>query len=189
VSLRSAAADLLADLAPVLARWGRWYLFGAQAVVAYGVPRLSADVDVTLLLDPMEPERFASDMQAAGFELMVNDPGFVRATRVMPFVHSRTAIPLDVVLGGPGLEEEFQKGARPVTIGDATVPVIDVGDLLVAKILAGRPKDLEDASALWRIHGERLDVVRIEGLLQLIEEALGQSDLLPAFRALRTRRA
>jgi hypothetical protein len=88
VSLRSAAADLLADLAPVLARWGRWYRFG---------------------------------------------------------------------------------------------------DLLVAKILAGRPKDLEDASALWRIHGERLDVVRIEGLLQLIEEALGQSDLLPAFRALGTR--
>ena len=189
MSLPSAAAELLADLAPVLARWGRWYLFGAQAVVAHGVPRLSADVDVTLLLDPMEPERFASDMQAAGFELRVNDPEFVRVTRVMPFVHARTAMPLDVVLGGPGLEEEFQKGALHLSVGDATVPVIDVGDLLVAKVLAGRPKDLEDASALWRIHGERVDVGRIEGLLQLIEEALGQSDLLPAFRALQTRKA
>lgn len=45
--LQPAALELLAALSPVLARWGRWYVFGAQAVIAYGVPRLSADVDVT----------------------------------------------------------------------------------------------------------------------------------------------
>ena len=28
-----AAVELLTTLAPVLARWGRWYLFGAQAVI------------------------------------------------------------------------------------------------------------------------------------------------------------
>ena len=47
-----AAVELLTALAPVLARWGRWYVFGAQAVIVYGVPRLSADVDVTLALNP-----------------------------------------------------------------------------------------------------------------------------------------
>ena len=31
------------------------YLFGAQAVIAYGVPRLSADVDVTVKLEPDDP--------------------------------------------------------------------------------------------------------------------------------------
>ena len=50
VLLQPAALELLTTLVPVLAKWGRWYLFGAQAVVAYGVPRLSADVDVTLAL-------------------------------------------------------------------------------------------------------------------------------------------
>jgi len=52
VPAQPAALELLAAVAPVLARWGRWYVFGAQAVVAYGVPRLSADVDVTLALVP-----------------------------------------------------------------------------------------------------------------------------------------
>ena len=42
-------------------------MFGAQAVIAYGVPRLSADVDVTVKLEPDDPQRFASAMQAAGF--------------------------------------------------------------------------------------------------------------------------
>ena len=60
-----AAVELLTALAPVLANWGRWCVFGAQAVIAYGVPRLSADVDVTLALVPDAPERFARDMGEA----------------------------------------------------------------------------------------------------------------------------
>jgi len=66
VPVQPAAVELLAALSPVLARWGRWYVFGAQAVTAYGVPRLSADVDVTLALHPDTPDRFARDMEAAG---------------------------------------------------------------------------------------------------------------------------
>jgi hypothetical protein len=66
VPVQPAALELLADLSQVLARWGRWYLFGAQAVVLHGVPRLSADVDVTLRLDPDDPEQFSREMELAG---------------------------------------------------------------------------------------------------------------------------
>jgi len=34
-------------------------------VIVHGVPRLSADVDVTLRLDPDDPERFAREMADA----------------------------------------------------------------------------------------------------------------------------
>ena len=82
--MQPAALELLAALSGVLDRWGRWYLFGAQAVTAYGVPRLSADVDVTVKLVPEEPDRFVRDMAAGGFALRVDDPDFVLRTRVMP---------------------------------------------------------------------------------------------------------
>lgn len=186
--MQPAAAELLAALAPVLAAWGRWYLFGAQAVVLHGVPRLSADVDVTLALSPDDADRFADDMVRAGFALRVADPDFVRRTRVMPFVHTATGMPVDVVLAGSGLEDDFLDRARPMTIGSTTVPVIDVGDLIMAKVLAARPKDLQDAAALWRVHGQQLDASRLRRTLKTLQDALGQSDLVPAFDAV-TRQA
>jgi hypothetical protein len=154
-------------------------------VVAYGVPRLSADVDVTLKLTPEAPERFVDDMQAAGFEPRVADPEFVRRTRVLPFVHTATSMPLDVVLAGSGLEDEFLGRARLLDISGLRVPTIHVEDLLVAKVLAGRPKDIDDARGLWRARGSEMDVARIASTLRLLEEALAQSDLLPAFESIR----
>ena len=182
--MQPGALDLLQALSAVLDRWGRWYLFGAQAVVAYGAPRFSADVDVTVELDPDDPERFVREMEAGGFALRVDDPDFVRRTRVMPFVHVATGMPLDVVLAGSGLEDEFLDRAKATDIGGARVPLIDVADLIVGKILAGRPKDAEDARSLWRIHGSDARRRRIRRLLRLLEEALGQSDLLSDFESI-----
>jgi hypothetical protein len=184
VPLQPAALDLLTVLSPVLARWGRWYVFGAQAVSAYGVPRLSADVDVTVQLVPDEPQRFIRDMEAAGFALRIDDPDFVRRTRIVPFVHLATGMPLDVVLAASGLEDEFLDRARPADLGGTTVPIIDPEDLIIAKILAARPKDIEDARGLWRLRGPALDAGRIRRTLGELQEALGQSDLLPAFESI-----
>lgn len=161
-------------------------MFGAQAVIAYGVPRLSADVDVTVKLEPDDPQRFASAMQAAGFVLRVDDPEFIRRTRVMPFVHSATGMPLDIVLAGSGLEDEFLERARAVDFGGTAVPLIALQDLVIAKLLASRPQDLADAQSLWRIHGDSLDVRSIRRTLQLLQEALDQSDLLPSFDSIRS---
>ncbi|HLA78215.1 MAG TPA: DUF6036 family nucleotidyltransferase, partial [Vicinamibacteria bacterium] len=187
VPVAPAAVDVLTALVGILPRWGPWYLFGAQAVVAYGVPRLSADVDVTLRLTPDSPGRFVTDMRVAGFELRVDDPEFVRRTRVLPFVHVASGMPLDVVLAGSGLEDEFLGRARVLDIAGLSVPTIDPEDLIIAKVLAGRPKDLDDARGLWRVRGHEMNPGRIGSVLRLLEEALGQGDLTPAFEAIRRR--
>lgn len=183
--MQPAGRELLAALVAVLNRWGRWYLFGAQAVVAHGVPRLSADVDVTVRLVPDEPDRFVRDMEAAGFALAIQDPDFVRETRVLPFIHTPTAFPLDVVFAASGLEDEFLERAKTTDIGGVSVPLIDVADLVVAKILAGRPKDIEDVRGLWRLHGPAVDHRRVHRLLRSLETALDRSGLLSAFETVR----
>ena len=184
VPIEPAAREVLIALARVLAGWGPWYVFGAQAVVAYGVPRLSADVDVTLRLTPDTPAAFADAMGAGGFALRVSDPEFIERTRVMPFVHTATGMPVDIVLAGSGLEDMFLGRARATDIGGTSVPILDVEDLMIAKVLAGRPKAIDDAQALWRVHGSRLNGQRIRGVLAELEQALAQSDLLPAFDSL-----
>lgn len=185
-SLPSAPADLFADLAAALGRVrASWYVFGAQAVVIWGRPRLTADVDVTVRMDPEQPERLAQALSTAGFSLRLTaPPDFVRRTRVLPFLHVASGLPVDVVLAGPGLEEAFLSRAVPVTIGSVTVPVISPEDLVATKILAGRPKDLEDVRSILRERHARLDLASVRSTLTLLEDALGQSDLRPMFEHL-----
>lgn len=177
-----AATDVLRALAAVLGTLGiRWYVFGAQAVLVWGRPRLTGDVDVTMFLDPDETEGFVAAMTAAGFDVRVADVhDFVARTRVFPFTHAGSGLALDVVLGGPGLEEEFLRTARPVDLGGVTVPVIGPEELLVTKVLAGRPKDLDDVRGILAAQGDTLDLPRVRGLLRALEAAIDRSDLLPA---------
>jgi hypothetical protein len=54
---------------------------------------------------------------------------------------------------------------------------------VVAKVLAGRPKDIADVEGILRARGAELDLERVRRVLLLLEEALSQSDLLATFNA------
>lgn len=184
--VRSPVADLLEDLDAALGTLGvRWYLFGAQAAILYGVARLTADVDVTVQVPADHPvPTWMPTLAAHRFEPRFADPAFLAQTRVLPLVHEPTGLPVDLVLAGPGLEEEFLERAGRVAVDDVLVPVVDVSDLVVLKVLAARAKDLEDVATLLRVQRERIDDVRVRHVLAMLETALGQSDLLSEFERL-----
>jgi len=176
----------LADLVRVLTRLEvDWYLFGAQAAILYGSTRVTEDIDVTVALGPLSPRDVATTFEKRGFRLRVRDSaGFVDRTRVLPVVHVKSSIPVDVVFSGPGLEEDFMARKRQVERGKLTLPVVSPEDLVVLKLLAARPHDYEDLRAVLRGQGPTLDQKRVVETLTVLEHALGQSDLLPAFSKL-----
>jgi hypothetical protein len=179
---QKAVAELLHSLSAAMEETRlRWYLFGAQAAIIWGSARLSADVDVTAALDPALLDTYTAAMRRHGFDLLFDDPEFVLRMRVLPFRHAKSGLPLDVVLAGPGLEEDFQARAVPVDIEGVLIPVITAEDLIITKILAGRAKDIEDIRSVVHEHRGSLDIDRIRTILRLLEQALGQSDLLPVF--------
>ena len=176
----SAPARLLAAAAGPIKKWcSGWYLFGAQAVILWGRPRLTADVDITVRLPWEHISGFCRDMEKYGFRLRMADPQFLERTHVLPFLHEPTQLPLDVVLAGPGLEDTFIERALPIDIEGLSVPVVSPEDLIVMKVLAGRPKDREDLRTILHERGAKLDIDYIRSTLELLEQALGQSDLLP----------
>jgi len=182
VPTQHAVGSLLAALAAAMReRSVRWYLFGAQAAIVWGSPRLSADVDVTANLDRVALTDYIDTMRRSGFDVVFGDPEFVESTRVIPFVHRATRMPLDIVVAGSGLEEEFLERAISVVLSGSTVPVISPEDLIITKILAGRPKDIEDIRGVINERRSSLDVARIRAVLKHLERALDQSDLLPSF--------
>ena len=183
--MSSPVADALADLASALGRYGKpWYVFGAQAVILHGLPRLTADVDVTVVCGHEDPRALVDALAGAGIVLRVPDAdGFVAATRVLPLRHVATGMPIDVVLGGPGLEEEFASRAQIHRVGGIDVPVARIEDLLIGKLIAGRSKDLEDARALLAANPGRVDRREVRDTLRVVTEALGEADLVARFDA------
>jgi hypothetical protein len=181
----SSLADLLADLARQFERLAvPWYVFGAQAALVWGRPRLTTDVDVTVRLGTVDNQACLVALGGGGFRLrIVATPEFVRQTRVLPMTHQPSGIAVDIVLAGPGLEDEFLARAVVLDIGGTAVPFISAEDLIVTKILAGRPKDTDDIRGVLAERGDRLDVDQIRRTLRMLEEALGQSDLRPVFDA------
>ncbi len=163
----------------------RWYVFGAQAVSLHGYPRATADLDLTIELGDRDPAAFVHTLQRAGFEPRFADPDFVRTTRVIPVVHRASGLPVDLVLAGPGLEQLFLDAVDVHRVGARDIPVISLEHLIVTKLLAGRPKDLEDVRELLRLRARDLDARAIDDLLAQLEDALGQSDLRPLLGRLR----
>ncbi|MBI1736022.1 MAG: nucleotidyl transferase AbiEii/AbiGii toxin family protein [Candidatus Rokubacteria bacterium] len=157
-------------------------MFGAQAAILHGAARLTADVDVTVELGGRSIGELVDALRAAGFAPRVADiDTFAERSRVIPLVHEATTLPVDVVLAGPGLEQEFLEHAEERAIGDVRVPVASAGDLIVMKVLAGRPKDLDDVVAVLRANIDRIELGGVRATLRALEQALARADLLPAF--------
>jgi hypothetical protein len=135
---RTELARVLGPIAAELRRRrARWYLFGAQAVVLHGHVRHTADIDVTVEVDARSLSELVARLTRTTFELRIR--GFeaeVAATRVVPLRHRATGVDVDLVLAGPGLEEELLT---------------------------------------------RVDLVRVRATLGALQQALGQSELVPAF--------
>jgi hypothetical protein len=176
----SAAASILADLAPLFEELGlRWYLFGAQAAIHYGSPRATADVDVTVELRDLAPSVLVGRLEEIGITARIElDDDFIAQSRVLPMLHEKTGMGVDVVLAGPGPEETFLDRARRTPFGDVEVPMASPTDMVVMKILAGRPKDVDDVIGILLAAPEGLDVAEARGLLGELGEMLDQSDLV-----------
>jgi hypothetical protein len=124
-----AAVELLKALKKVLGpRRIRWYLFGAQAVV-YGSPRMTMDVDVTISVPEDRVRPLVAALLEGGFAARTDDlDAFFERSRVVPLVHKKTRMPLDLVVARDSLEATFLDRAKPIDVGGVVVPVISPED-------------------------------------------------------------
>lgn len=177
----SDVAEALGALSLLLrARGLRWYVFGGQAAIAYGSSRVTQDIDVTV--EVADTASFVRALSAGGFASRARDlEELARFGRVLPIVHERSGVPIDVVLAGAGIEAQFLANARDRMIANLTVPVAAAEDIVTMKLLAARPTDREDVVAILRAQRGNFDETRVRDMLTMLDEALEQGDLVPSF--------
>jgi predicted nucleotidyltransferase len=160
-------------------RGARWYVYGGQAVLVYGRPRMTVDVDITVDAGGARAGELLTTLERHGFEALFPLPeGALAQARLLRIVHASTEVPLDVVLASGGIEEMLLAGARTIDLDGVAVPMISAEDLLALKVLAGRRKDLEDARGVLAAQAGRLDLERTRLLLAAFERSLDRPGLL-----------
>lgn len=150
---------LLVEVISVLASLpAPFMLIGGLAVGVRASPRATRDADFSLLADESVSRRLVEEMSARGFSVrMHGTPG---PGEVMRF-HRPGADGIerwvDVLVAGTSFEEKAIARATEERFLGQLVPVATVEDLVVFKLVAGRPQDYADVAGLLEEHAGRLD--------------------------------
>ncbi len=86
-----------------------------------------------------------------------NLPDFVRRTFVLPALHSDTRIRVDFIFSTSPYERQAIERAIEVELKGVAVPFATAEDLILHKLFAGRPRDIEDAQGVVRRKETEID--------------------------------
>ena len=143
----------------------RFCFIGALAVIRWGEPRLTQDVDLTILTGFGGEERYVDALLGRFNPRREDARRFALQYRVV--LLESGAIPVDVALGAMPFEEHAVERATAWPLSDGTaIRTCSAEDLIVFKAFAGRDKDWLDLEGIILRQGARLDT-------NLIVEELG----------------
>lgn len=150
-----------------------YMIFGGQAVLLYGEPRLTRDIDITLGVTPDGLTTLLTVIDELRLKVIATDvEAFARETWVVPALEVESGIRVDFVFSLSAFEREAIERSQIVSIDGVGVRFIALDDLLVVKTLAGRPRDLEDMLCVLRKHPEA-DREYVKRWLQQFDAELG----------------
>ncbi|MEX0967012.1 MAG: nucleotidyl transferase AbiEii/AbiGii toxin family protein [Bacteroidia bacterium] len=132
-------------------------LVGGYAVNYHGYPRYTADLDIWLKPDNANKKSLLSLLEDYGFDaesiMRVQELNFSEAHS---FHIGKNEARVDFMTKASGLQfhEAFQHHVI-LKLEDIEVPVIHFQDLIVNKLMSGRPQDRADVDMLQNIHKYR----------------------------------
>ena len=104
-------------------------------------------------------------------------------------LEGRDGTPLDLLFALSPFHRSAITRGTVATLGGLRARVCGVEDLVLMKVLAGRPQDLDDVRALVRAHRRTLDLARIHRLVRTLADDFADREAAEIwFGALRPRR-
>lgn len=138
--------DLLEKISRGLNENGIPYMIiGGQAVLLYGEPRLTRDIDITLGIGVERLGEMRAIIDRLGLKYLMNEvEKFVKETMVLPAAEEKSGIRVDFIFSFSPYERQAIARAKSVLLGQAKIQFAALEDLIIHKIVAGRPRDIED---------------------------------------------
>ncbi len=161
-----------------------YMVIGGQAVLLYGEPRLTRDIDITLGIDIDKIELILKELSFYNFTALPENPSeFVKKTYVLPAEDLDLKIRVDFIFTQTPYERQAIGRANKITIKDNIINFVSIEDLLIHKIFAGRPRDIEDARIVY-LKNPDIDVRYVEKWLKEFDKTVEGRNFLLEFKKL-----
>jgi predicted nucleotidyltransferase len=165
-----------------------YMIIGGQAVLLYGTPRLTRDIDITLGVDTDEFLSVRSVCRDADLKMLPDDPeGFARRTKVLPAEDPDSRIRVDFVFSFTGYEAKAIDRAQTVLMEGYPVRFASREDVIIHKMVAGRAIDEEDVKGILAKNKGAIDLEYVRQWLLQFAEIPEHSQILERFDDLLSR--
>jgi hypothetical protein len=158
---------------------------GGVAVQRWGEPRVTRDVDLTLLTGFGDEERFIGTL-AAEYAPRIQDASVFAVRNRVLLLKTADEIGIDISLGALPFEKLAVHRASAFTFApNLEIRTCSAEDLIILKLFASRPLDIRDAEGVVIRHGKTLDWPYIEAQLQPLAEAKEAPEIMATLARLR----
>ncbi|HTC19500.1 MAG TPA: DUF6036 family nucleotidyltransferase [bacterium] len=147
-------------------------VIGGQAVLVYGEPRFTKGIDITLGAGVERLDEVLKLVGSIGWKALTPSPAeFVRKTMVLPCQDEASGVRLDLIFSFSPYELQAMDRVRRFIFLGKEISFASPEDLVIHKVVAGRPRDLEDVRVV-QLKNPGMDRAYIEKWLKEFEKTL-----------------
>jgi predicted nucleotidyltransferase len=152
-----------------------YMVIGGQAVLLYGEPRLTKDIDITLGIGIEGLAKIKRVVSSLHLEYLADHvEEFVKETMVLPVIDAPSGIRVDFIFSNSPYERQAIERARPIKFGKTDVKFAALEDVVIHKIIAARARDIEDIRCIL-LKNPDYDSRYIEKWLEEFDTSLGKN--------------
>ena len=165
-----------------------YMIIGGQAVLLYGSPRLTRDIDITLGVDTDKFSLIEKKCKELGLKILPENPeDFAKETKVLPTDEPESRMRVDFIFSFSPYETQAMKRNQKILMNDYPVKFASCEDVIIHKMIAARAIDLEDVENILIKNKNSIDLEYIrqwlsefntipehEGILERFESLLQQ---------------
>jgi len=158
-----------------------YMVIGGQAVLLYGEPRLTRDIDITMGIGADGLDRVKKIILIVGLKILVEkEREFVERNMVLPTIDKKSGIRVDFIFSFSSYERQAIERAKNIKLGRSLVRFASLEDVVIHKVIARRARDIEDVKSIL-LKNPRYDSVYIEKWLKQFDKSL-KKKFLKIFR-------
>ena len=136
-----------------------YMIIGGQAVLLYGNPRLTRDIDITLGIDTDKLEPIEILCRELGLKALPEDPAdFASETNVLPAEEPKSRIRVDFIFSFTPYETQAMTRTNQVPMNGYPVKFASCEDVIIHKMFAARAIDIEDVKNILVKNKDSIDL-------------------------------